>query len=113
MCAITALNAHEFLVIERDNRGLGVTNPSGRGNGAMPSLAVVGSKRVFKIDISSSAGVSKAPTKMPRRLNSYREGSSVAQMRALRYQVPGSVYRRGRRELEMLAGGLIDDMRLK
>ena len=58
VCAITALNAHEFLVIERDNRGLGVTNPSGRGNGAMPSLAVVGSKRVFKIDISGATDIS-------------------------------------------------------
>jgi hypothetical protein len=58
LCAIAALNAHEFLVIERDNRGLGVTNPSGRGNGAMPSLAVVGSKRVFKINISGATDIS-------------------------------------------------------
>jgi len=58
LCAIAALNAHQFLVIERDNRGIGVTNPAGRGNGAMPALAVVGSKRVFKIDISGATDIS-------------------------------------------------------
>ena len=61
VCAIAALNAHEFLVLERDNRGIGVTNPAGRGNGAMPSLAVVGSKRVFRIDISGATDISAVP----------------------------------------------------
>jgi hypothetical protein len=61
LCAIAALNANQFLVIERDNRGIGVTNPAGRGNGVMPSLAVVGSKRVFKIDISGATDVSAVP----------------------------------------------------
>src|SRR5215213_9104587 len=61
LCAIAALNAHQFLVIERDNRGIGVTNPAGRGNGAMPALAVVGSKRVFKIDISGATDISAVP----------------------------------------------------
>jgi hypothetical protein len=61
VCAIAALNAHEFLVLERDNRGIGVTNPAGRGNGAMPSLAGVGSKRVFRIDISGATDISAVP----------------------------------------------------
>ena len=56
--AMVALNAHEFLVLEHDNRGIGVTNPSGRGNGTIPALAVVGSKRVFKIDISGATDIS-------------------------------------------------------
>ena len=53
LSAIIALNAHEFLVLERDNRGIGVDNPAGRGPaaGPIPALGVVGSKRIFKIDI--------------------------------------------------------------
>jgi hypothetical protein len=61
VCAMAALNSHEFLVLERDNRGIGVTNPAGRGNGAMPSLAVVGSKRVFRIDITGATDISAVP----------------------------------------------------
>ena len=33
LSAIVALNDHEFLVLERDNRGIGVDNPLGRGAG--------------------------------------------------------------------------------
>ncbi|MBC7943776.1 MAG: esterase-like activity of phytase family protein [Burkholderiales bacterium] len=50
LSAIVALNDHEFLVIERDNRGLGVDDPEGK--------MVVGSKRVYKIDISDATDVS-------------------------------------------------------
>ena len=58
--AIVALNDHEFLVIERDNRGIGVDNPVGIGSGigAPVSLGVVGSKRVYKIDIDGATDVS-------------------------------------------------------
>jgi hypothetical protein len=58
--AIAAINAHEFLVLERDNRGIGLTNPAGRGAGSqsLPPLAVVGSKRVFRIAIDGATDVS-------------------------------------------------------
>jgi hypothetical protein len=48
--SITALNDKEFLVIERDNRGIGEADP----NGTNP----VGSKRVFKINIDGATDVS-------------------------------------------------------
>lgn len=48
--SITALNDHEFLVIERDNRGLGVEDPTG--------TAPVGSKQVYKIDLTGATDVS-------------------------------------------------------
>jgi len=48
--SILALNAHEFLVLERDNRGTGVEDPAG----AIP----VGSKRIYKIDITGATDVS-------------------------------------------------------
>ncbi len=50
LSAIVALNDHEFLVIERDNRGIGVDDPAGAN--------VVGSKRVYKIDITGATDVS-------------------------------------------------------
>jgi hypothetical protein len=50
LSAIVAINHHEFLVLERDNRGIGIDDPAGRG--------VVGSKRVFKIDIEGATDVS-------------------------------------------------------
>ncbi|MGI9045978.1 MAG: esterase-like activity of phytase family protein [Burkholderiales bacterium] len=49
LSAIIAINDHEFLVIERDNRGIGVDDPEGK--------TVVGSKRVYKIDISGATDV--------------------------------------------------------
>ena len=51
LSAIVALNDHEFLVIERDNRGIGVDNPAGT---ASASLGIVGSKRVHKIEITDA-----------------------------------------------------------
>jgi hypothetical protein len=47
--AITAVNDTEFLVLERDNRGIGVDDPAGR--------RAVGSKRVYKIDITGATDV--------------------------------------------------------
>jgi hypothetical protein len=47
--AIVAINESQFLVLERDNRGIGIDDP--RGNNA------VGSKRVYKIDISGATDV--------------------------------------------------------
>jgi hypothetical protein len=47
--AIIAINDTEFLVIERDNRGLGVDDPAG--------ARAVGSKRVFKITITGATDV--------------------------------------------------------
>lgn len=49
LSAIVAINRYEFLVIERDNRGLGVDDPAGAN--------VVGSKQVFKIDIRGATDV--------------------------------------------------------
>lgn len=48
--SITAINDHQFLLIERDNRGVGVTDTAG----AVP----VGSKRVFLIDTNGATDIS-------------------------------------------------------
>ncbi len=50
LSAIVAINDHEFLVLERDNRGIGIDDPAG--------ASVVGSKRIFKIDITGATDVS-------------------------------------------------------
>jgi len=47
--AIIAVNDTEFMVIERDNRGIGVDDPAG--------ARAVGSKRVYKIDITGATDV--------------------------------------------------------
>ena len=47
--AIIAINDVEFLVLERDNRGIGVDDPAG--------ARTVGSKRVFKINITGATDV--------------------------------------------------------
>jgi hypothetical protein len=59
LSAIVAINDHQFLVIERDNRGIGVDNPAGRGIGVapFPAAGIVGSKRVYKIDIDGATDV--------------------------------------------------------
>lgn len=49
LSAIVALNDHAFLVLERDNRGIGVDDPAG--------ASVVGSKRVYKIDVRSATNI--------------------------------------------------------
>ncbi|MGH9201952.1 MAG: esterase-like activity of phytase family protein [Vicinamibacterales bacterium] len=49
LSAIVAINQTEFLVLERDNRGIGVDDSAG--------TSVVGSKRVYKIDISGATDV--------------------------------------------------------
>lgn len=55
LSAIIAINDHEFLVIERDNRGLGVENADlTDGNDA----DFVGIKRIYKIDITGATDVS-------------------------------------------------------
>ncbi len=51
LSAITAINDREFFVLERDNRGIGVDDPAGAN--------VVGSKQIFKIDITGATDVSK------------------------------------------------------
>lgn len=48
--SITALNDHQFLVIERDNGGVGVEDPTG--------ATAVASKRVYIIDINGASDVS-------------------------------------------------------
>jgi hypothetical protein len=48
--SIVAINNTQFLVLERDNRGIGVDDPS--------ATNVVGSKRVYKIDIAGATDVS-------------------------------------------------------
>jgi hypothetical protein len=49
LSAITAINDHEFLVLERDNRGIGVDDPTGTN--------AVGSKRIYKIDIDGATNI--------------------------------------------------------
>jgi hypothetical protein len=51
LSAIVAINRTEFLVLERDNRGIGVDDPAGN--------SVVGSKRVYRIDISGATDVTE------------------------------------------------------
>jgi hypothetical protein len=50
LSAIIALNDKEFLVLERDNRGVGVDDAIG--------AAPIGTKRVYKIDITGATDVS-------------------------------------------------------
>jgi hypothetical protein len=50
--AIVALNNSQFLVLERDNRGLGVDTPTNS------TIRPTGSKRVFEIDITGATNVS-------------------------------------------------------
>ena len=49
LSAIIAINKDEFLVLERDNRGLGVDDPAGAN--------VVGSKRVYRIDVAGATNI--------------------------------------------------------
>ena len=49
-----AVSDHELLVLERDNRGLGVNNPLYND----PVLSSIGTKRVYKIDLSSATNIS-------------------------------------------------------
>ncbi len=51
--SIVAINAHEFMVIERDNRGVGV-DPAVDG---LP----IGEKRVYRIDITGATDISSTP----------------------------------------------------
>jgi hypothetical protein len=53
LSAIVAVNDREFLVLERDNRGLGVDDPAG--------ASVVGTKRVYRIDLSSATDIAAIP----------------------------------------------------
>ncbi|MBC8101784.1 MAG: esterase-like activity of phytase family protein [Cytophagales bacterium] len=52
--SITAISDTKFLVIERDNRGLGVDNPLATTD---PASANVGTKRIYLIDISGATDV--------------------------------------------------------
>ena len=49
--ALTAINDHEFLVLERDNRGSSIDDPAG----SIP----VGTKRIYRIDIARATDVSR------------------------------------------------------
>ncbi len=48
--AIAAINEHEFLALERDNRGFGIDDPTG--------LIPVSTKRIYRIDIAGATDVS-------------------------------------------------------
>ena len=52
--AITAINDNEFLVIERDNRGIGIDAPTAAAVANNP----VASKRIYKIDLMGATDVS-------------------------------------------------------
>lgn len=54
--ALVALNDHRLLLLERDNRGVGIDNPTG----ADPVLGHVGSKRVYEIDLSEATDASQS-----------------------------------------------------
>jgi hypothetical protein len=49
LSAVLALNAWEMLVLERDNRGIGVDDPAGAG--------VIGTKRIYHIDLTGATDV--------------------------------------------------------
>jgi hypothetical protein len=49
LSAITAISDHEFLVLERDNRGIGVDDPAGNN--------AVGSKRIYRVDIDGATNI--------------------------------------------------------
>ena len=51
---LVAINDHEFLVLERDGRGVGGDNPAG----ADPVASAVGIKHVYHIDITGATDVS-------------------------------------------------------
>ena len=51
--AIRALNEHELLILERDNRGLGVENPINSD----PEAADVGTKRIYEVDLQAATDV--------------------------------------------------------
>lgn len=53
--ALVALDDHRLLLLERDNRGVGIDNPTG----ADPVLGRVGSKRVYEIDLSEATDASR------------------------------------------------------
>jgi hypothetical protein len=57
LSSIVAINDHEFLVLERDNRGIGVDDPAGNN--------AVGSKRIFKIDITGATNIVGLPIDDP------------------------------------------------
>lgn len=56
--AITALNDKEFLVLERDNRGFGVDAIADLVDDASDTPPPVGSKRLFKINLTGATDVS-------------------------------------------------------
>ena len=56
--AITALNDKEFLVLERDNRGFGVDALNALVDDPNETPPPVGSKRVYKIDLTNATDVS-------------------------------------------------------
>ena len=56
--AITALNDKEFLVLERDNRGFGVDALLGLTENPSTTPEPVGSKRVYKINLTDATDVS-------------------------------------------------------
>lgn len=49
-----AVSDHEYLVLERDNRGIGVANPIN----ADPVRSQIGTKRVYRIDLTAATDVS-------------------------------------------------------
>ena len=55
--AIHAINDTQFLVLERDNRGIGVDDPAG--------ARAVGSKRIYKINITGATDVTKNSSSVP------------------------------------------------
>lgn len=71
--AIVAINNKDFLVIERDNRGVGVDDPTGK--------KPVGSKRVYKIDITGATDVSTVSlagnSNLPKDVKPVKKSSNV------------------------------------
>lgn len=53
--ALVALDEQRLLVLERDNRGIGIDNPAGNH----PVLRHTGSKRLYEIDLSAADDVSQ------------------------------------------------------
>jgi hypothetical protein len=72
LSAIVAINQHEFLVLERDNRGIGVDDPAGAN--------VVGSKRVYRIDVQGATDVSTLARRRQPGRRRYHAGRQVGRL---------------------------------
>ena len=89
--SITAMPDGTFLVIERDNRGLGVDDPNG--------ATVIGQKRVYRIDLTGATDVSAISLAGTNNL-----GSIVPASKTLYLDVQAALRATGQNSFEKLEG---------